>query len=92
MRLNDDDMPRARAEFMHVSEAEVWEAIAEDDCGSIGAEVTRLVAEFTVRLMACADRHGHAPGCGMQVRVRCPIERVTVLMMAEGDVSVSIVH
>jgi hypothetical protein len=77
---------------MHLSEAEVWEAIAEDDCGSIGAEVTRLVAEFTIRLMACADRHGHAPGCGMQVRVRCPIEHVAVLMMVEGGASVSTVH
>jgi hypothetical protein len=89
---DDDDMPRARPQFMHLSEAEVWEAIAEDDCGSIGAEVTRLVAEFTIRLMACADRHGHAPGCGMQVRVRCPIEHVAVLMMVEGGASVSTVH
>lgn len=89
---DDDDMPRARPEFMHLSEAELWEAIAEDDCGSIGAEVTRLVAELTIRLMACADRHGDAPSCGMQIRVRFPIESVAVLMMAEGGVSVSIVH
>jgi hypothetical protein len=91
--LSDDgDMPRARPQFKHLSEAEVWEAIAEDDCGSIGAEVTRLVAEFTIRLMACADRHGHASGCGMQIQVRCPIERVAVLMMAEGGAIVSTVH
>ena len=89
---DDDDMPRARPQYIHLSETEVWKAIAEDDGGSVGAEVTRLVAEFTIRLMACADRHGHAPSCGMQIRVRCPIERVAVLMMAEGGASVSTVH
>jgi hypothetical protein len=53
---DDDDMPRARPQFVHLSESEVWKAIAEDAGGSVGAEVTRLVAELTIRLMA---RAGH---------------------------------
>ena len=54
---DDDDMRRARPQFILLSEAEVWKAIAEDAGGSVGAEVTRLVAELTVRLMARAE-HG----------------------------------
>ena len=49
---DDDEMPRARPQFAHLSEAEVWEAIDENAGGSVGAEVTRLVAELTIRLMA----------------------------------------
>lgn len=84
-------MPAARPEFIHLSEAEVLKAI-EDDYGPVAAEVTRLVAAFTVRLMTCRERHGHAPGCGMRVQVRCPIERVAVLMMAEAGVTVATIQ
>ena len=88
---DDGDMPRTRPQFVHLSEAEVWKAIAEDAVGSVGAEVTRLVAELTVRLMSCAG-DGPAPGGGMQVRARCPIERVAVLMLAEAGVTVAPLH
>jgi hypothetical protein len=64
---NGDEMPRARPQFVHLSEAEVWKAIAEDAGGSVEAEVTRLTVELTVRLM------GHT---GMQVQARCPIAEV----------------
>jgi hypothetical protein len=84
------DMPRARPQFVHLSEAEVWKAIAEDAGGAVEAEVTRLVAELTVRLMARTG-DGPEPG-GMQVRARCPIERVAVLMLAEAGVTVAPLH
>ena len=35
---DDDDMPRARPQFIRLSEAEVWKAIAEDAGGSVVAE------------------------------------------------------
>jgi hypothetical protein len=62
--LSDDgNMPRARPQFVHLSEAEVWKAIAEDAGGSVGAEVTRLVGELTIRLMARAgDRRNASAG------------------------------
>ena len=82
-----DDMPAARPEFTHLSEAEVLKAIEDD--GPIAAEVTRLVAALTVRLMASRERHGQAPGWGMRVQVKCPIERVAVLMMAEAGATVA---
>ena len=47
-------MPRARPQFFHLSEAEVWKAMADNAGGAVEAEVTRLVAELTVRLMARA--------------------------------------
>lgn len=43
-------------QFVHLSEAEVRNAMAEDVGGSVRAEVTRLVAELTIRLMARAER------------------------------------
>ena len=58
---DDDDMPRARPQFVNLSEAEVWKAIAQDAGGSVEAEVTRLLAELTKRLMACAG-DGTGPG------------------------------
>ena len=79
-----------RPQFVHLSEAEVWKAIAEDADGSVEAEVTRLVAELTVRLMACAG-DGPGPG-GMQVRAPRPIERVAVLMLAVAGATVAPVH
>jgi hypothetical protein len=71
------------AEFVHLTEAEVWRRI-DDDGSMIEAEVTRLVGLLTIRLMAS--------GCGMRVRARCPIERVAVLMLAEAGVDVSAAH
>jgi hypothetical protein len=35
---DEDDMPRARPQFVYLSEAEVWKAITEDAGGSVGAE------------------------------------------------------
>ncbi len=85
---DDDDMPRARPEFVHLPEAEIWNAL-DGACGAIEAEVTRLVAQFTMRLMARGAPQGRDAGCGMlRIDVRCPIERVAVLMMAEGGASV----
>ena len=54
---DDGDMPRARPQFVRPSEAEVWKAIAEDAGGSVGAEVIRLVARPTMRLMAVQRRY-----------------------------------
>lgn len=54
-------MPQARPQLVHLLEAEVWKAIAEDAGGSVGAEVTRLVAELTIRLMVRAG-DGLEPG------------------------------
>lgn len=82
----DHDMPAARPEFVHVSEAEVWAAIENDDGGPIEAEVTRLVIEMARRLKAHAKNE---PECGMQVRPRCPIERVAVSMMSACVASVA---
>jgi hypothetical protein len=36
---DEDNMPRARPQFVHLSEAEVWKAIAEDAGGAVEAEV-----------------------------------------------------
>jgi hypothetical protein len=80
--MDEDDnngMPPARPEFIHVSEGEVWAAIENDDGGPIVAEATRLAMELVKRLRARAE---NVPECGVQVRVRCPIERVVVLMMS----------
>lgn len=85
---DDDNMPRARPQFVHLSEAEVRKAIADDAGGAVEAEVTRLVAELTVRLMA---RAGDGRG-GMQVRAGCPIERVAVLMLMEAGATVAPLH
>ena len=84
---DDDDMPRARPQFVDLSEAEVWEAIAGDAGGAVEAEVTRLVAELTIRLMARAG-DGPEPG-GIEVRARCAIERVALLTLAEADATVA---
>ncbi len=82
----DDDMPAARPEFVHFSEAEVWAAIENDDGGPVAAEVTRLIAAHTIRLKACADENPSVPGVLLLLRARCPVERVAVLMMVEEDV------
>jgi hypothetical protein len=84
--MDDDNMPPARPEFVHVSEAEVWAAIENDNGGPIVAEATRLAMELARRLK---DRAENRPGCGMQVRPRCPIERVTVLIMAAVGANVA---
>jgi len=90
--LKDDDMPRARPEFVDLSEAEVWKAMGDGTGGAIEAEVTRLVAAFTIRLMASAEQRGQAAVCAMLIEPQCPIERVALLVMAEGGASVSTVH
>jgi hypothetical protein len=82
---NNNGMPPARQEFVHVSEAEVWAAIESDDSGPIAAEAIRLAVELARRLKARAENE---PECGMQVRARCPIERVAVLMMSAGGAGV----
>lgn len=87
----DDGQMRARQQFVHLSEAELWKALAEDAGGSVEAEVTPLVAELTVRSMARAE-DGRERGGGMHVRARCPIERVAVLMLAEAGATVAPVH
>jgi hypothetical protein len=80
---DDENMPEARPEFIHLTEAEVWRGM--DDAGSaVEAEVTRLVGLLTIRLMAS--------GCGMRVRARCPIERVALVMLAECGVDVAPAH
>ena len=79
---DDENMPEARPEFVHLTEAEVWRGM--DDAGTIEAEVTRLVALLTIRLMASE--------CGMRVRARCPIERAAVVMLAECGVDVAPTH
>jgi len=86
--MDEDDnngMPPARQEFVHVSEAEVWAAIENDDGGPIVAEAIRLAVELARRLRA---RTENEPECGMQVQVRCPIERVAVLMMSASGAGV----
>lgn len=70
----------------HLSEATIWEAIEHDDRGPIVAEVIRLAVELAKRLTARAENE---PARGMQVRTRCPIERVAVLMMGAAGASVS---
>jgi len=81
-----DNMPAARPEFVHISEAAVWAAIEHDDGGPIAAEVMRLGIEIAKRLKARAEQE---PERGMQVRARCPIERVAVLMVSAAGASVS---
>lgn len=81
MDEHDNNMPPARHEFVQVSEAEVWAAIESDDGGPIVAEAIRLAVELARRLKARAEND---PECGMQVRARCPIERVAVLMISAG--------
>lgn len=56
-------LPRARLQFVHLSEAEVWKAIAEYAGGAVDAEVTRLVAELTIRLMAPTGDGPEPGGC-----------------------------
>ena len=77
------ELPSARPEFTKLSEAEVWEAIDGDTYGEnpITAEVTRLVARYTVRFKACVGRHGNVPPHILLVQVRWPIERVAVLLL-----------
>lgn len=59
-------MRRARPQFVHLSEADVRKAIAEDVGGAVEAEVSRLAAELTVRLMARAgEGSGERVWCGM---------------------------
>jgi hypothetical protein len=87
--MDDDNMPPARPEFVYVSEAEVWAAIENDNGGPIVAEATRLAMELSKRLKARAEI---GPECGMQVRARCPIERVVVLMMSAVGANVAPIH
>jgi len=82
---DNNNMPPARHEFVHVSEDEVWAAIENDDGGPIVAEAIRLAVELARRLKTRAENE---PECGMQVRARCPIERVAVLMMSAGGAGV----
>jgi hypothetical protein len=81
-----NNMPAARPEFVHFAEAEVWAAIENDGGGPIAAEVTRLVIEMARRSKARAKNE---PKCCMQVRPRCPIERVAVAMMSACVASVA---
>ena len=83
----DDDMPAARPEFAHVSEAAVWAAIENDDGGPIAAEVTRLVIELSKRRLKA--RAENKPDRGMQVLARCPIERVAVAVMSACVASIA---
>jgi hypothetical protein len=73
----------ARPEFVNLSESEVWKAIAcDDECANpVTAEVTRLALGFMALFKACVERRGHAPHEMMPVKVRCPIEKVAVLMV-----------
>lgn len=90
-KVKDDDMPTARPEFMQFSEAEVWAAIENDDGGPIAAEVTRLIAEHTIRVKTWADQNRSVPGLLLKLRARCPIERVAVQIMADQGAGISLV-
>ena len=80
-------MPAARPEFIHLSAVDVWAVI--DDDGPVAAEVTRLVAAYTVRLMGC---EGAGAAGALYVRVRCPIELVAVFMIVEGGAKATLVN
>jgi hypothetical protein len=62
---DDDDMPRARPQFVDLSEAEVWEAIAGDAGGAVEAEVTRLalVANFYIPANELRRAGERRPAC-----------------------------
>lgn len=62
---------------------EVRNALDKDDDGAISAEVTRLVAGYTMLMKACDDRHGVVSPEVLLIKVRWPIERVAVLMLVE---------
>lgn len=75
----------ARPEFIGLSEDEVWQAVTEGNGNAIEAEVTRLAVDFFLRFRAYINKMElhHLPPQIMHVRVRHPIERVAVLIMAE---------
>lgn len=77
------ETPAARPEFTGLSEAEVLDALKQDEDGVIAAEVTRLVARYTMLLKACAERYPTAPPEMLHVTVRWPIEKVAVLTLLE---------
>lgn len=88
------EAPAARPEFTGLAEAEVWDALEHDTDGKVAAEVTRLIASYTLLMKACAARHGPVPPEVLHVSVRWPIERVAVLMLvmflqSEGRAAVS---
>jgi hypothetical protein len=87
------EMASTRADFMHLTEVEVWKAISENDgCNPVGAEVTRLVALYMTTFKTYIEGHNYVPPTIMHVQVRWPIERVAVLVLVgflEGEAGIA---
>lgn len=71
----------AKPEFVHLTEAEVWAAVDRDDDNSVACEVTRLICCFWKKFLDCAKQYQNVPPEILHVSVRCPIERVAVVML-----------
>ncbi|MGB6940780.1 MAG: hypothetical protein WBE37_00120 [Bryobacteraceae bacterium] len=77
-------LPAARPEFMNLSEADAWKAIADDpwQCNLISGEVTRLVVQCMGTFKAHFGQDGYVPRI-LRIETRCPIERVAVLLVVK---------
>jgi len=78
-------LPAARPEFMNLSEADVWKAIADDpEQGTrIAGEVTRLMVQCMGTFKAHFGQDGYVPPRILRIETRCPIEKVAVLLVVE---------
>jgi hypothetical protein len=87
-RLNMEDdqkiltLPAARPEFMNLSEADVWKAIADDpwQCNPVTGEVTRLVVQCMSKCKAHFHQHGYESPRVLLITAGCAIEKVAVLL------------
>lgn len=76
------EFSETRPEFARLSEEEVWAALDKNDDNRIACEVTRLICCFWKKFIGVAGRHPVIAPEILQVSVRCPIERVAVMLMA----------
>jgi hypothetical protein len=72
----------AKQAFACLTEAEVWAAIRlDDEDNEIVAEVTRLACILWKEVRAQARQESALPIHISRISVRCPIERVAVVIM-----------
>jgi hypothetical protein len=71
----------ARAEFIHLSEADVWQALEKNNDNPIAVEVARIAIDFLAAFKAHVDQNGLVPHPNLQVRPRYPIEKVAMKVM-----------
>ena len=76
------DFPETREEFKFYTESQIREEFEMED-SRVAAEVTRLVCLCTLRIKAYMEKYGYVPPHILHIRIRWPIEKVAMQLVAE---------